>query len=219
MSRVVAGPASLMRLDAGRWFVDNRLDEDAIEAFRRWAADPMLSESLNRVAEDLSREDVMSIARRHDQRTSWLLFARRVDSSEPVGYVSLVVDPTNGVAAIELIIGEPSARGLAAMDSIAGAVGAWAFERQRMRKVTFGIRADNRVTARWLDRNAVLEGRLRGEMVLPDGRIVDRLIYGMMPDEWRRMHDRVKSSSEILREAVRHQHPPGARIGLRPAGN
>jgi RimJ/RimL family protein N-acetyltransferase len=214
MTAVTTGAGARIRMHAGPWTVDDAVDEQAVAAFRKWAADPLLSESLNRVPEEISREDALANIRRHDRRTAWIFFVRDPARSATVAYVSMSVDRTNGVASMELIVGDPASRSPALMDHVAVAVGRWMFERQRMRKVVFHIRADNLVTARWLRRNAVLEGRLRGDIVLPDGRIVDRLLYGMMPDEWAVMRDRVEAG-DVPAVRERRDHRPGARIGLR----
>lgn len=211
---VTTGAGTRMRMQAGPWTVDDVVDEQAVAAFCAWAADPLLSESLNRVPEQVSREAALANIRRHDRRTSWMFFVRDPSRSITAAYVSMSVNRTNGVATMELIVGDPASRTSALMDHVAVAVGRWMFERQRMRKVVFHIRADNLVTARWLRRNAVLEGRLRGDIVLPDGRIVDRLLFGMMPDEWSAMRDRVESGDVAIPRA-RREHRPGARIGLR----
>ena len=215
MVGVTSGPRGRLRFAAGAWRLDDVADERALDAFRAWMADPVLAESLNRVPEEVGREQAAAIARRHDGRSAWLLFIRTAAEGVPVGYVSFSVDPTNGVATMEFVIGEAAHRGLSVMDAVAAALGDWVFGVQRIRKVCFHVRADNRVTVRWLSSNAVLEGRLRGDMVLPDGRVVDRLIFGIMPSEWALIGRKAGTGRSAGAPSARREHSPGARIGLR----
>ncbi len=139
-------------------------------------------------------------------------FVRSADDDVPVGYVSVIVDPSNGVARVDMLAGDPSLVALQMQDEVFRALGGWFFGVQNVRKAVFHVRSDNHATVAWLRRRATMEGRFRGEAVLHDGRIVDVLRFGLMADEWADVERGMDRASE--RPLVRRRGRAEGRAGL-----
>lgn len=104
-------------------------------------------------------------------------------SGMPLGAMALsAIDPINGKA--EFSLGFVRGQGTrCAMEALHFALD-HAFRAMALRKLIFYVLPDNRRALDLLHRSAIaLEGRLRGELLLPD-RVADLLRFGLLREEW-----------------------------------
>lgn len=171
-------------LQAGPWVLDTTIDADVRIAMRQWMADPVVTRSIGHDPSHLSDSDFAAIVAQHDGRTGWMFFARAVDTKTPQAYVSILVSPADGIARLDILVGDRRAHARSLLNHATRALMPWMFEYLKVRKINVTVRADNHVTVAWLRHRMTLEGVLRKEMALPDGTGVDMMRFGLLADEW-----------------------------------
>lgn len=176
--------APTVRLAAEPWTLDDGLDDAAIAAMTRWLADPLVARSMNRDVTK-ARGDLIAGFRASLAGRGWMMFLRETPGGRPVGYALVEVSPSNGVANLEFIVGEPDVDPRGALDATVLAIGPWLFEVQQVRKIAVQIRDANRAMRSWLEGVMTLEGVLRGNYVDARGRTGDVMVYGVLRSEWR----------------------------------
>lgn len=172
-----------LAMEAGPWMLDARRTPERLEAFSEWMADPVVARSLGRRPSKMPMQQVRQIMAQHDGRSSWVLFVTVPATGRVIGYVSMMMAP-NGIARLDMILGDRTVHGNPFMGHVATRVIDWLITEARARKVVMHVLASNRASNVFIADLLFKEGVLREETLLPDGSAVDQIRYSVLEREW-----------------------------------
>ena len=162
---------------ASQWTIET----DIAEKFREGPAMPLTSPEVRKVFEGWVKEA-------EDSGRTFVFAYRPQDDERLVGFLHIAhVEWVHGAGMINLVIGETQDRAAYAREALEMALN-YAFDELNLFRVTIRAAENDRAACRLFDEtNLTLEVRQR-QAVYRDGRLWDRLSYGMLRPEWLVFH-------------------------------
>jgi RimJ/RimL family protein N-acetyltransferase len=179
-------PGPSIRLETENYVVRSIEHADVNEDYRDWTHDQEIMAGVNSSPTEMTIEDMHKYVDRFDNRNSFHfgIFDKNADN-KMIGFYVIYRDRRHNLAQTNVVIGNKDYWGKAAVLETRSAVLDFLFDVVKVGKIWGNPMVRNiRSVFNYKAQGFVAEGVLRRHRIDPDGKRVDQVMFGLLPEDW-----------------------------------
>ena len=181
-------PSPPIRLETANYIVRSIEHGDVNEDYRDWTHDQEIMAGVNSAPTQMTIEDMHKYVDRFDNRNSFHfgIFDKNA-GNKMIGFYVIYRDRRHNLAQTNVVIGNKDYWGKAAVLETRSAVLDFLFDVVKVGKIWGNPMVRNiRSVFNYKAQGFVAEGVLRRHRIDPDGKRVDQVMFGLLPEDWER---------------------------------
>jgi len=179
-------PGPSIRLETENYVVRSIEHADVNEDYRDWTHDQEIMAGVNSSPTEMTIEDMHKYVDRFDNRNSFHfgIFDKNA-GNKMIGFFVIYRDRRHNLAQTNVVIGNKDYWGKAAVLETRSAVLDFLFDVVKVGKIWGNPMVRNiRSVFNYKAQGFVAEGVLRRHRIDPDGKRVDQVMFGLLPEDW-----------------------------------
>ena len=179
-------PGPSIRLETENYIVRSIEHSDVNEDYRDWTHDQEIMAGVNSSPTEMTIEDMHKYVDRFDNRNSFHfgIFDKNA-GNKMIGFYVIYRDRRHNLAQTNVVIGNKDYWGKAAVLETRSAVLDFLFDVVKVGKIWGNPMVRNiRSVFNYKAQGFVAEGVLRRHRIDPDGKRVDQVMFGLLPEDW-----------------------------------
>ena len=179
-------PGPSIRLETENYVVRSIEHADVNEDYRDWTHDQEIMAGVNSSPTEMTIEDMHKYVDRFDNRNSFHfgIFDKNA-GNKMIGFYVIYRDRRHNLAQTNVVIGNKDYWGKAAVLETRSAVLDFLFDVVKVGKIWGNPMVRNiRSVFNYKAQGFVAEGVLRRHRIDPDGKRVDQVMFGLLPEDW-----------------------------------
>ncbi len=179
-------PGSPVELTTGEYILKSIAPSDIDERYVGWWRDGQVMAGLPSPVSRLSLEQHRKrIANQFNNRNKFHLIIIDRENDLRIGFVAILIAPLHGVASVNIVVGDKSYWGRNILPAIGDALKEFIFETLDAAKISAHVVARNLPMVRSCKAvNLTVEGILKDEWRLANGKRADLLVFGLLRKDW-----------------------------------
>jgi len=195
-------PGPPIRLETANYVVRSIEHGDVNEDYRDWTHDQEIMAGVNSAPTQMTIEDMHKYVDRFDNRNSFHfgIFDKNA-GNRMIGFYVIYRDRRHNLAQTNVVIGDKNYWGKAVVLETRSAVLDFLFDVVKVGKIWGNPMVRNiRSVFNYKAQGFVAEGVLRRHRVDPDGKRVDQVMFGLLPEDWERQRKILAETGKLPQE-------------------
>lgn len=192
-------PSPPIRLETANYIVRSIEHADVNEDYRDWTHDQEIMAGVNSAPTNMTIEDMHKYVDRFDNRNSFHfgIFDKNA-GNRMIGFYVIYRDRRHNLAQTNVVIGDKNYWGKAVVLETRSAVLDFLFDTIKVGKIWGNPMVRNiRSVFNYKAQGFVAEGVLRRHRVDPDGKRVDQVMFGLLPEDWARQKQLLAETGKL----------------------
>lgn len=183
-------PGQPLALETERYIVRSMVPADVNEDYVRWVKDEEIMAGVNSAPKAMTLEDIRKYVGNFNNRTSFHLGIFLKDGDRLIGFYSVYFERRHALASTNVVIGDKRFWGKGVVLETRAAIIDFLFDRLKAAKIWGSPIARNIPSVfNYKAQGFACEGILKSHRVGPNGERVDQFMFGLLPEQWRKVRE------------------------------
>jgi len=179
-------PGQPLTLDTPRYIVRSMLPADVNDDYFAWLRDKEIMAGVNSAPKAMTMDDIRKYVGKFNNRSSFHLGIFRKADDRLIGFYSVYVERSHGLASTNVVVGEKQCWGKGVVLETRAAIIDFLFDRLRVAKIWGSPMARNIPSVfNYKAQGFACEAVLKRHRVGPDGVRADQFMFALFPEQWR----------------------------------
>lgn len=179
-----------LQLETAHYIVRSMKPEDVTPDYLAWTQDEEIMYGVNSSPGRMTMTDLHRYVAKFNNRTSFHLGVFLKESGRLIGFYSIYWERRHNIAGTNVVIGDRDYWGKGVVLETRAAIIDFLFDRLKVAKVWGSPMARNIPSVfNYRAQGFKCEGVLRSHRVSPKGERLDQFMFGLFPDEWKKVKE------------------------------